>query len=429
MQILEPGNQHQTEVELTAHLAEFRTALREEIEAGKRNAASSAISLLNGRKIAQLGSAFQYLFDIENALNLPGDTPADLRVPGKPSLEATIISIEGMAITLSVTADLGQYVSTASLQSNMTLLLRKLISRIEAIGNLENLAGDRILGIKPVSGAPASISIPGFHPSQSEAVAASLGLDTIFIWGPPGTGKTYTIGEIGAQLFNKGQSLLLVSHTNSAVDQALLKIADKVNDKASLEAGKVLRIGEPKDKRVADSPELLLQTHIDRHSHELAIRRETLALERENIATQIKHLSRLIDLCEWVAEAQRDIRTLASDLDDLHSQKQMLTEVSHELERLLEQREFQAKSARDARRFAANIDQLSVIEGRIRETEAKIDNIRQSLPSLMTELANAKQVLEKAAEIEPHRLRLLQLPPMDKRFKSLVVPAPFRGTN
>lgn len=417
MQIWEPCNQQESEVQLTDHVAEFRTALREEIEAGKRDAASSAISLLNGRKIAQIGSAFQYLFDIENVLNLPGDTPADLRVPGKPSLEATIISIEGMAITLSVAADLGHFVSSASLQSNMTLLLRKLISRIEAIGNLENSAGDRILGIRPFFGEPVSLNIPGFHPYQTAAVAASLGLDTAFIWGPPGTGKTYTIGEIGAQLFSRGASLLLVSHTNSAVDQALLKIADKINDNASLEAGKVLRIGDPKDKRVTDNPELLLQTHIDRRSHELVARWERLTLERENIEKQIKRLSRLIDLCEWVEEAQQDIQSLASDLDALLCLEKLLEEVSLELEQLLSRRDFQEISVREARRCAAEIDQLAMVESRIHETEAKINIIKQSLQALTKELTNARLILEKSEEIEPSRLRLLQLPSEDIQLK------------
>ena len=118
------------EVHLTGILADFRTALQEEILAARRQAASNAVPLANGRRIAQVGSAYQYIFDIENALNLPGDAPGDLYVPERTPLEVTVISIEGMGITLSVPVDLGAFVATARLQSNLAHLMRKLIRRI-----------------------------------------------------------------------------------------------------------------------------------------------------------------------------------------------------------------------------------------------------------------------------------------------------------
>jgi Cdc6-like AAA superfamily ATPase len=101
---------------------------------------------------------------------------------------------------------------------------------------MPNPAGDRILGSAPVSGAPHPIlfpSKPGEDPpngGQMEAMFSCLGRDTTFIWGPPGTGKTKTIGMIGEQLFRRNRSLLLVSHTNTAVDEALVKIADAVGN-------------------------------------------------------------------------------------------------------------------------------------------------------------------------------------------------------
>jgi len=65
------------EVALGGDRAEFREALRQEIEAARRSATSAAVPLLNGKRIAQVGSAFQYVFDVESALNAPGDAPAD----------------------------------------------------------------------------------------------------------------------------------------------------------------------------------------------------------------------------------------------------------------------------------------------------------------------------------------------------------------
>jgi hypothetical protein len=51
------------------------------------------------------------------------------------------------------------------------------------------------------------------------------GHDISFLWGPPGTGKTYCLGQmIAAQLVQRSERILLVSSTNIAVDQAVLSV-------------------------------------------------------------------------------------------------------------------------------------------------------------------------------------------------------------
>jgi hypothetical protein len=47
------------EVALSGVLAEFRTALREEMEAAKRSAASSGVRLLDGRRVGRVGGSTQ----------------------------------------------------------------------------------------------------------------------------------------------------------------------------------------------------------------------------------------------------------------------------------------------------------------------------------------------------------------------------------
>jgi hypothetical protein len=54
-------------------------------------------------------------------------------VPGKERLPTTIISTEGLTITISVGIDLGNFVPNARLETDLTFLLRKLIERIEAL--------------------------------------------------------------------------------------------------------------------------------------------------------------------------------------------------------------------------------------------------------------------------------------------------------
>ena len=144
------------EVKLEGILDEFRTALREEIQAARAFESSNAVELKNGRRIAKLGNNFQYLFEIENALNLPGDTPGDLLVQGSPPINVTIVSIDGLAITISIPNDIGPFVASARLKSNLTYLMKILIERIEGYSDKSNHVGERLLGDVPVSGVYGS---------------------------------------------------------------------------------------------------------------------------------------------------------------------------------------------------------------------------------------------------------------------------------
>ena len=58
---------NENEVPLPGVLAEFRSALRDEIEAARRHEASAAVPLINGRRIAQIGGSYQYAFEVESA--------------------------------------------------------------------------------------------------------------------------------------------------------------------------------------------------------------------------------------------------------------------------------------------------------------------------------------------------------------------------
>ncbi len=293
------------EVKLYGFRAEFRTALREELEAARRASTSGAIQLVNGRRIAQVGGAYQYLFLVESALNAPDDSPGDLYVPGAKPVDTTIISVDGLAVTLSVPARSGAFVPRAALQSDLTHLLRKLIERIEELADTENPAGDRLLGDVAPSGKPATIEPSALNAEQMAAVASSVGRDTTFIWGPPGTGKTRTIGQIGVELIRRGRPLLLVSHTNAAVDQAILKIAVELGDE--LVDGSVLRLGVTKEQALLKRPRLLAQTHIDERGEALAVERDELTDDRTGKVARLFEVQCLVAIWEWLPVAESDI--------------------------------------------------------------------------------------------------------------------------
>ena len=91
--------------------------------------------------------------------------------------------------------------------------------------------------------------------AQQEAFAATLAPGLNAVWGPPGTGKAQVLAAVLVQLVREGRSALLVSNTNVAVDQALMKAAQV----AGVLPGQMVRVGTPSLLGVADSPLLPLE--------------------------------------------------------------------------------------------------------------------------------------------------------------------------
>jgi hypothetical protein len=411
-----PGDAHldsePEEVFLVGDLAEFRTALRQEIEAARRASAAGAIPLVQGRRIGQLGNAYQYLFEVENALNLPGDAPGDLIVGNQLPREVTVIAVEGLNVTLSVNADLGAFVPSARLVSNLAHLMRKLIERIESLREEPNEPGERILGNATISGEPEEIEDRALNRRQREAVSSALGRDTTFIWGPPGTGKTKTIGAIGGHLADLGSSALMVSHTNTAVDQALLQIAERVRatDPELLAAGKVLRVGQPRDQRVSSDSELLLSTHVDRRSAELVERRDQAEADREVAVRRVTEVSRLVDIAEWIEVSAADIAQMQVELERVHDLEASASEIREEANRLGAHRTVHEQRAQAAHEAIDVTGELATCASSLAEIESEVDTTTDAVKQLTDAVSSASAELETAQRLEPLRTRLDALP-------------------
>lgn len=99
---------------------------------------------------------------------------------------------------------------------------------------------------------------------QQTALAAMTTRGGFFVWGPPGTGKTTVITSAIHRALESGQSVLVTSHTNVAVDNVLTGL---VNDDLSyglgiLQPGKIIRHSGKDTSKVAPAvhahPSLLL---------------------------------------------------------------------------------------------------------------------------------------------------------------------------
>jgi AAA domain/PLD-like domain len=405
------------EVALTGVLEEFRTALREEIDASRRSAAASGIHLLDGRRLGQAAGSTQYAFRVESALNLPDDSPGDLHVPGRPGrpLETTIVAVEGLQVTLSVAEDLGDYVPRATLHSDLTFLLRTLIQRVEGFVERANPAGARLLGEVAPAGALPDWRVEGLNDKQAEAVASALGRDTTFIWGPPGTGKTRTIGKIGEQLVHAGRSVLVVSHTNSAVDQALIEVAHDLGD--DLVDGSVLRLGDPRDQRLLEGggERLRAEMHIRERSQELLERKEELLAERGEKTARLAQVRRLIAIAEWIAQAPAELDALRALVTDLREAERQAVAAQEAAIAAAAAHEAQLQVAERARELERQMREAQPLREELGRREALLAPAEGRLHEAERSAREAEELFEQIATTSGVMRRLRGLPKLPEQ--------------
>jgi len=100
-----------------------------------------------------------------------------------------------------------------------------------------------------------------YNQRQSEAIKKATSNRVLFIWGPPGTGKTTILGKIISDLVKQDETVFLCSNTNRAVDVSMLKALEVSNYEETPIRERSLRWG---DVFLTEEDEL---QHVTLYSH------------------------------------------------------------------------------------------------------------------------------------------------------------------
>ncbi len=302
-----PYHPDEERVELKGILAEFRDALEEEIDKIKKSGHSSTL-LFAGRQIESHGADLWYRFNVEYVPSLPADTPCKL-VIGKDQFDVIVISFEENSIVVSAKTPLPDTIGKARLENGATVLMERLIKCIEANADKENTVSNRMI---PSDGSVYSakkifeysdLTLNSSNTkSQNDAIISALSSDITYIWGPPGTGKTTVIGQIIDELYKHDRSVLVVSHTNTAVDGAIEK-ADKAYSESNPNDGAnypILRIGTPA-RPLPDR--VLLAHHVAALGKELYEQKAALEKQQAELQYRINEIRPMLAKDNWLKES------------------------------------------------------------------------------------------------------------------------------
>ncbi|WP_188142312.1 AAA domain-containing protein [Streptomyces cyaneochromogenes] len=239
---------------------ELLTAARLEVAAELRSDGKdgSKVSLSAGRRVSSVDGSHEYLFDCKRWLD-ELDGKAVLVRASRSTGAWTPAEVSRMPegkVRVVTEADLGPTPSHAQIREDDAAPWRVLVERLETVGQpnhpvrAERAAwtlgqGDPRPGRRAGATAQwvANWASLQLNPRQRQAVEQALDGDVLFLWGPPGTGKTDVVGHIVEGCYRQGHSVLFLAPTNVAVDQALERICELLSQEEGFDDGLVQRAG------------------------------------------------------------------------------------------------------------------------------------------------------------------------------------------
>jgi hypothetical protein len=286
---------------------ELAAALKAEVTAAQ-NDPGRAFSVSDGQLIAAVEDGFLYSFRAETHLPIPADSPLKVWINREEVLNGQLVGQEEFEILLTVEQDIGESVPAAKISSepwfihltlreNLLAMIQKpppspeISAAAAGLVTLPTLASDD--AVAPTVEALRKSGLPGLLPNsaQCQAISNCAGSRLHFVWGPPGTGKTTCLAQVARGLVIQGERVMVLSHSNAAVDVAMLRIADAFSGQGLLSDGKILRVGIPQLEEARKREEMLPEAVLRRRHPEIVRQKESLELAIKQLIRQLKQKS------------------------------------------------------------------------------------------------------------------------------------------
>ena len=247
------------------NIEKFICALRGLVwEIRQSNKGKKTLNLSNGVRQPSLSGEYGYLyaFKYESDEEFFEGARIDVQV-GSRKIKGSIASIFGTQIRTLVIAmdeDCGGTVDHCSITQDDATFFESLQNRLEIeagkgvkkkgkpVGMNLALADDLLKGKNSElkSSTKAKIDYSELNDGQIDFTQKMVKNSISFLWGPPGTGKTQTLGAGLTFFYDNEERSLITSNTNKAVDQVLLKLCKRLQNEgkiSDLEDGKIVRVG------------------------------------------------------------------------------------------------------------------------------------------------------------------------------------------
>lgn len=389
-----------------ALIREFIQALAEEIEAIKQGRGGSIITLYDGAFVRREGPFCVYVFSTESPLIVMDDAPAEVEVGGE-RYSGQIISVQGSEVAVGIEQNFGPSIREARLITNLWYLLEVLRKRYEEVlagqRSLDTRLGQRLFGLTVASprSEVGNLNLPPspcvLNEEQLAAIRSACGSDVHFVWGPPGTGKTQTIGFLIAALLRRNLRVLVASHTNVATDHAIASAARLLTDTEDYQTGKLVRYGNISPN--SSLPDMVVPDKIaERLGQHLKERIAKLQAELGPLQSTVSSLRQIEMLLAGRGAALGKLRELESNLrrcsQEHESNKSRETIVAAELQEV-RRKLSEAEAAGKLKRFFLGLDPAK-LQAQAAKIETELVVIRRGIAAGAAKLSDIQVAVDQA---------------------------------
>lgn len=306
------------------HVDEMIMALNANIEYLEKEG-SENIRIKNGKLFTQLAESYIYEFELEFLQEIELEREIEVRV-GSDSGSGKVVSVNDNLIQVEIDSFLGQDIPQAHLIISSLYILKLLRDKLAESKETKSNGSiaEKLFGMQPFSfGSDLEYQLPprplkdSIDEYKEAALRLSLGSELSFIWGPPGTGKTELISRIIEALIGKGLSVLLISHTNMATDEALLKTVKFLIDSPEYKLGQIIRIGKihHQDLLKTDYSRIIPEMAAEAASKPIHDEIGTLQILADQLKIEIDGINEILSDSKSYENYQSLIKSATSQLD------------------------------------------------------------------------------------------------------------------
>jgi hypothetical protein len=305
----------------TSLIQEIQRAVAQEKSAQAKRKTSQWLTVEEVRLVSEAPGRLTYQLTLIETARFPIGSALKFRVPNQPApVQVEVVSCQDNIVMVQSQLPLTHLSKgPVRVEFDATHILRKLEEHL-----------DQVLRRPPpplaavLAGAMPQISVDRLPPApstglngpQAEAFRNLVGQQVHLLWGPPGTGKTHTLGAVIAEHLGQGRTCLLLSNSNVAVDELVKATRLALGPAEALE--KVFRVG------VSISEEVQPHTafgHIERKAPDEARAwreaQQTLdELSRKLGRTKEELSDSVIETIERCQQQQAALRSLAETQED-----------------------------------------------------------------------------------------------------------------
>jgi len=306
-------------------------AVREELGAGPRK---RSVVLFDGKRLSAQPERCVYRFEIPEGVFMGHVDDAEI-IFQDSRIEGEVLSIDNQFVTLSLEEDLGERVSQIAVEWATKLILQRLLDRLTKIST----EGDKVdftlatMLFSPdgnVAGQPDTTAVKADeirNAAQRQAIAGAMANRVSFVWGPPGTGKTSTLGFIAYNLIKNGQRVLFATNTNRAVDVAMQNVVAAYRHFNEPFKGDITRYGPPFLRNDDDLQAICFQNELqeireklkEEIREEYQLLQEFRALKRE-VSEHTTYLNEKTKAEAGLADAEAKLKRLRAEVKRLEQQ-------------------------------------------------------------------------------------------------------------